>query len=124
MLQDWNSLLCESYMERVRCIQIMRKEEKDAMQTLQTTSHCFQHATRLELTDCELYMERRIEIIRKEKRDAMQTLQATAHCFENATSLRLELTNCESYMERCIQIIWKEKTDAMLTLQTACITLS
>ena len=49
------------------------------MQTLQTTSHCFQHATRLELTDCELYMERRIEIIRKEKRDAMQTLQATAH---------------------------------------------
>ena len=73
---------------------MIRKEKRDAMKTLQTTSHCLEHATRLELTSCESYMERRIQIIRKEKRDAMKTLQTTSHSHEHAT--RLELTLCES----------------------------
>ena len=80
------------------------------MKMLQTASHCLEHATRVELTFCELHMERHIQIIRKEKRDAMKTLQTASHCLEHAT--RLELTYCEWYMERCIQIIREKRRNA------------
>ena len=75
------------------------------MKTLQTASHCLEHATRLELTVGNSYMERRIQIMRK--KDAMTTLQTTSHCLEHATGL--ELTVCNSYMERRIQIIREKR---------------
>ena len=121
MLQDWNSLSVNRTWRDT--FQIIRKEKRDSIQTLQTTSHCLQHATRLELTSCQSYMERRIQIIWKEKRDTIQTLQTTSHCLQHAT--RLELTLCESHMERHIQIIRKEKrlnTDTAnnITLSSTC----
>ena len=84
------------------------------MQTLQTTSHCHEHAIRLELTSCESYMERHIQMIRKEKRDAMKTLQTA--CTYICLVYMVYSTNIYIYI--CIYIyVYPVKTiESMLAL--------